>query len=61
MNALRGFGMTFSCQTGSFRNWYLDAHGCKRWADNDEPVPGQAAMNEPLLSPLPPPPSSGAA
>ena len=46
MGALRGFGMTFDCATGGFRNWYLDGEGCKRWADNDEIVRGLNGLQD---------------
>lgn len=35
---LIGFGLTFDIAQGRARNWYQDANGVKRWADNDEPV-----------------------
>lgn len=35
---LRGFGLTYDAATGACRNWYIDAEGEKRWADNDQPV-----------------------
>lgn len=35
---LIGFGLTFDIARGCVRNWYQDAGGMKRWADNDEPV-----------------------
>lgn len=37
---MRGFGLTFDVATGACRNWYIDAEGAKRWADNDELVMG---------------------
>lgn len=50
MSTLRGFGMTFDCTSGRFRNWYLDSEGAKRWADNDELVAGLNGLQE---QPLP--------
>lgn len=41
--SLRGFGFTFDVASGRVRNWYLDAEGVKRWADNDKPVPTDEA------------------
>ncbi|MDO4795556.1 MAG: hypothetical protein Q4A28_06400 [Brachymonas sp.] len=35
---LIGFGLTFDIAQGRARNWYQDAGGVKRWADNDEPI-----------------------
>lgn len=35
---LRGFGMSFDCERGTVRNWYVDKFGVRRWADNDAPV-----------------------
>lgn len=43
---MRGFGMTFDTRTGTFRNWYIDGEGSKRWADNDELVQGLAGVIE---------------
>jgi hypothetical protein len=46
VSTLRGFGMTFDCASGGFRNWYLDSEGAKRWADNDELVTGLNGLQE---------------
>lgn len=43
---MRGFGMTFDIRSGGVRNWYIDGDGAKRWADNDELVPGIAGQHD---------------
>lgn len=41
MSNLRGFGFTLDIRQGFSRRWYVGADGVQRWADNNEPVPGQ--------------------
>lgn len=35
---LLGFGIVYDAATGRMRNWYQNAGGPKRWADNDRPM-----------------------
>jgi hypothetical protein len=39
--SLRGFGFSMDIQTGTFRQWYVDSFGVKRWLLGDQIVDNQ--------------------
>lgn len=41
MNAQRGGGWRYDRGTGAVREFYVDANGMRRWADDHQPCPDQ--------------------